>query len=83
MSIGLGIFLIAVGAILVWALNVEVEWINLDMVGYVLMIAGVVIVIIGLVLMFRRRQSTSVTATSVDPANGSQVTRNESSTPEL
>ena len=40
MSIGLGIFLIAVGAILVWALNVDVDWINLDMVGYVLMGAG-------------------------------------------
>jgi cytosine/uracil/thiamine/allantoin permease len=83
MSIGLGIFLVAVGAILVWALNVDVGWIDLDMVGYILMFAGVVVIIVGIALMLRRRQSVSTTHTQVDPASGSQVTRNESSTPEL
>lgn len=83
MSIGFGIFLVAVGAILVWAINVDIAWIDLDIVGYVLMAAGAIIFIIGIALLVRRRQVTSTTRTQVDPVNGSQVTRNESSTPEL
>ncbi|MEJ3404132.1 DUF6458 family protein [Rathayibacter sp. YIM 133350] len=82
MSIGGGIFLIALGAILVWALNVDLGWLDLDIVGYVLMAAGVVILIVGLALLLRRRRSVSETRTGVD-ANGARVIRNESSTPEL
>lgn len=37
MSIGTGIVLFVIGAILVFAVNVEVTWVNLDMVGYILM----------------------------------------------
>ena len=35
MSIGTGIVLFVIGAILAFAVNVEVEWINLDLVGYI------------------------------------------------
>ncbi len=77
MSLGLGIFLFVVGAILVWALNVSLDWINLDLVGYIFMGAGVVIIILGLVLMMRKRSSISETRSVVDPASGQQVTRRE------
>ena len=43
MSIGTGIVLFVIGAILAFAVNVEVEWINLDLVGYILMGAGVLV----------------------------------------
>lgn len=46
MGIGVSIFLVAVGAILTFALETEVSGINLDTVGIILMIVG----IIGLVL---------------------------------
>ena len=59
MSIGVGIFLFVVGAVLTFALNVELGWINLDLVGYLLMGAGIVVVIIGLVLLMRRRSRSS------------------------
>lgn len=75
MSIGAGIVLFAIGAILAFAVNVEVEWVSLDMIGYILMGAGAVIFIIGLVLMARRRGSDTVTRTSVDPVANEQVTR--------
>lgn len=75
MSIGAGIALFAIGAILAFAVNVQVEWVNLDMIGYILMAAGAVIFFIGIVLMARRRQSDTVTRTAVDPAAGEQVTR--------
>ncbi|ANG85720.1 DUF6458 family protein [Microbacterium aurantiacum] len=78
MSIGAGIFLFAVGAILAFAVNVDVQWVNLDMIGYILMIAGAVIFVIGLVLMMRRRSVDSVTRTT-DSAGGERVTRRSTS----
>ncbi|TFB65041.1 DUF6458 family protein [Cryobacterium sp. Hz9] len=79
MSIGLGIFLLVVGAVLVWALDLTVTGVNLQLIGYILLAAGALVVILGLVLMTRRRSSVSTTRTIADPANGDQVTRRESS----
>ncbi len=78
MSIGFGIFLFAVGAILAFAVNVTLDWIALSTVGYILMVAGVVMIVIGAVLMARKRSSVTTQRTQVDPANGEQVTRRES-----
>jgi len=77
MSIGFGIFLFVVGAILVWALDVSVTWIDLDLVGYILMAAGALIFIIGLLFMFRRRNSSSTVRTIADPETGQKVTRTD------
>lgn len=71
MSIGAGIALFVIGAILAFAVNVQVEWVNLDLIGYILMGAGAVVFIIGLVLMVRRRSTDTVTRTSVDPPRAS------------
>lgn len=79
MSIGLGIFLFVVGAVLVWALNVSVTWIDLDLVGYIMMGAGAIIFVLGLIYTFRKRSTVSTVRTISDPANGQQVTRNENS----
>lgn len=80
MSIGSGIALFVIGAILAFAVNVEVEWVNLDLIGYILMGAGAVIFLLGLVLLARRRQTETVSRTAVDPASGQRVTRNSSTT---
>ncbi|MEI5584639.1 MULTISPECIES: DUF6458 family protein [unclassified Agromyces] len=82
MSLGLGIVLFAIGAVLAFALNVAVDWINLQMVGYILMIAGAIVIILGIVLLARRRSSVSTSRTMVDPATGERVTRAESSRPD-
>jgi hypothetical protein len=79
MSIGSGIALIVIGAILTFAVNVQLDVINLDLIGYVLMGAGVLILIIGLVLMARRRESVSTTRSAVDPASGESITRRTTS----
>ena len=42
MGIGVSIFLLAVGAILTFAIDAEVSGINLDTVGIILMVVGVV-----------------------------------------
>lgn len=77
MSIGFGVFLFVVGAILAFAVNVSLDWIALSTVGWILMAAGLITVIIGVVLMARRRQSISTSRSAVDPATGERVTRNE------
>ncbi|MCU1583724.1 MAG: hypothetical protein QOI70_951 [Microbacteriaceae bacterium] len=77
MGIGTGIFLFVVGAILAFAVNVSVSWINLDLVGYLLMGAGVIVFLISLVLVLRKRSTVSTTRSEVDPTGTERVTRNE------
>ena len=42
MGIGVSIFLIAVGAILTWAVTLETRGVDLNVVGVILMIVGIV-----------------------------------------
>ncbi len=51
MRIGLSIFLIAVGAILRFALQTSVEGIDLGMTGVILMVVGVIGLLISLVFL--------------------------------
>ncbi|MFC4145232.1 DUF6458 family protein [Micromonospora mangrovi] len=56
MGIGTSIFLIAVGAILTFALNASVGGVDLDVVGWILMAAGVLGLIMTTLVWGRRRQ---------------------------
>ena len=73
MSIGTGVVLFVIGAILVFALNFETEVVNLDMVGYILMGAGFIVFVIGLVLLARRRQAVTTSRTGTDAVTGERV----------
>lgn len=76
MGIGSGIALVVIGAILVFAINVDTGgFVDLDLIGYILMGAGVLVFLISLVLMMRRRQTESTTRSVVDPSTGERVTR--------
>ena len=55
MTLGTGIVLFVIGAILVFALDIRLDWIDLDMVGYILMGAGAIAFVIGLILLASRR----------------------------
>lgn len=80
MSIGTGIVLFVIGAVLTFALNIQLDWINLDLVGALLMGAGVIVFIIGLVLMLRKRQTVTTVHSGVDPASGAATTERRTST---
>jgi uncharacterized protein DUF6458 len=41
MGLGVSIFLIAVGAILAWAVNVQMSGVDVNMVGVILLVVGV------------------------------------------
>jgi len=81
MSIGSGIALFVIGAILAFAVNVQLDWIELSTIGYLLMGAGVLIFILGLVLMMRKRQSTTTVRSNIDPNSGESVQQRSTSTP--
>ncbi|MQA98541.1 MAG: hypothetical protein GEV11_29575 [Streptosporangiales bacterium] len=55
MGIGLGLFLVTLGAILKFAITGQVPGVDLEAIGVILMVAGGVAVVINLLLMLRRR----------------------------
>ncbi len=59
-GIGAGLFLIAIGAILRFAVTGKLSWIRLDVVGVVLMLVGVATLALGLVLYRSRRRGTEI-----------------------
>ncbi|MHA7305228.1 DUF6458 family protein [Arthrobacter sp. TMN-49] len=75
MSIGAGVLLFVVGAILRFALTVQVDWIDLLLVGNILMGAGIVVFVLGLIFTFRRRRSMSSRRTVVGQEDGGVVRR--------
>lgn len=80
MGIGSSLFLIALGAILAFAVGNQVEFINLVMVGWILMGLGVVGLIVSMVMFApRRTRRVSESRSVVDPNTGETIVRNESS----
>ena len=65
MGIGGSIFLIALGAILAFAVHVSVGWLSLNVVGYVLMLAGLVGLILTLWFWSNRRRRVVTTPVPV------------------
>ena len=62
MGIGGSILLIALGAILAFAVDADLGWLSLSTVGWVLMLAGLVGLIMTAYLMRSRRQTVVTTA---------------------
>jgi hypothetical protein len=60
MGIGASIFLIAIGAILTFALDIELSGLNLDVVGIILMLVGMVGLLMTLFVWAPRRRATRV-----------------------
>lgn len=67
MGIGASIFLIAVGAIITFALNLRVGAVDLDVVGWILMGAGVLGLIVTTMIWGNRRSTTTVDDTPPAP----------------
>ncbi|WP_299166937.1 DUF6458 family protein [uncultured Arthrobacter sp.] len=79
MRIGSSIVLIALGAILAFAVADNlVSFVDLTLVGYILMGVGVLGLIISLVMNAPRNQKrVSESRTVQDPSTGERITRNE------
>jgi len=57
MTIGASLFLIAVGAILKWAVSAHVNGVNLGVIGVILMVVGIAGLVLGIALMMSRRRT--------------------------
>ena len=55
MGIGTSLFLIAVGAILYFAVNADISGLEISTIGLILMVVGVIGLLISLFLLFQRR----------------------------
>ena len=60
MNTGASIFLIALGAILTFALHVSMRGLDLNVVGVILMIAGAILLVVDLVYWAPRRRRAHV-----------------------
>jgi uncharacterized oligopeptide transporter (OPT) family protein len=68
MGIGAGILLVAVGAVLTFAVHVTTNGFNLHSIGVILMIAGAVGVLLDVVMFMPRRRRVVTTTTPYPPA---------------
>ena len=77
MYIGVGIFLIVVGAILTFALNASVDAVNLGMIGWICMADCALAILLSLVMGSRRGVAgggySARRVSHTDPATGTQV----------
>jgi hypothetical protein len=60
-SVGAGIFLIALGAILAFAVRRDLGWLDITIVGWVLMLTGVARLALALAIWSKRRSGGTVT----------------------
>ncbi|MFE9691107.1 DUF6458 family protein [Micromonospora sp. NPDC005806] len=79
MGIGTSIFLIAVGAILTFAMNASIGGVNLDVVGWILMAAGALGLIMFTLVWGRRRE----VVTTTDPVEYRRVEERRDVAPPL
>ena len=49
MGLGVGIFLAAIGAILIWAVNTDVSGVNIHTIGWILLIVGIVGIVLSMI----------------------------------
>ena len=77
MTIGIGLFLIVVGAVLRFAINVHISGLDLHMIGWILMGAGAVVVVIALLLMIPRSRRMRTTAITTDSLGRQYVTERD------
>jgi hypothetical protein len=75
MGIGAGLFLVAIGAVLTFAVNVTVNGMNIQTIGVILMIVGVLGLVLDLAIFAPRRRPVSTTErVPVEPAGTSHRT---------
>jgi hypothetical protein len=70
MGLGVSIFLIALGAILAFAVNYSVSGLDISTIGFILMIVGVIGLVASLILFAPRGRRTIVEDSYVDDDPG-------------
>ncbi len=66
MGIGLGIALIVIGAILLFALNLDIPFVSDDTLGIILILAGVLTLVLALIFNYQRGRTKHVQESRYD-----------------
>jgi Domain of unknown function (DUF6458) len=82
MSIGTGIALFVIGAVLAFAIHLQNAVVNLTLIGYILMAAGIVVFLLGLGFALRKRQSITTVHSGVDADGNAISSRRTAVTPD-
>ncbi len=77
MGIGLGIFLIVVGAILSFGVKASLADFDLTTIGYILMGGGVLVILLTLVVLMPRTRRARSTAITTDAQGRQAVTERD------
>ncbi|MBA3528872.1 MAG: hypothetical protein H0T91_06130 [Propionibacteriaceae bacterium] len=60
MGIGIGVVLIVIGAVLLWAVQVDIPFVTDDTLGIILMVAGVLAIVLAIILNTQRTRTKHV-----------------------
>jgi hypothetical protein len=77
MSIGVGVVLIVIGAILAFAVSASVSGIDLVLIGWILMGAGALVLLLSLLFFLPRSRRARSTAVTTDGAGRQIVTERD------
>ena len=73
MGIGLGVFLLVVGAILAFGVKTSLADFDLTVIGYILMGGGVLVIVLSLIVFMPRSRRARSTAVTTDSAGREAV----------
>ena len=76
-SLGIGILLIVVGAVLTFAITAEVGGVDLDLVGWILMGAGAFMCLLALLFLMPRNRRIRSSSVTTDQAGRQYVTEHD------
>ena len=77
MGIGLGVFLLVVGAILVFGVSASVDVLNLAAIGYILMAGGLLVIVLSLAVFMPRSRRARSRAITTDAQGRKAVTERD------
>jgi hypothetical protein len=60
MGIGLGVVLVVVGAILLWAIEVDIKFVDDSTLGVILLVVGLATIVLSLIVTAQRSRTTHV-----------------------
>ncbi len=83
MGIGSGIFLFIVGAIITYALNFNVKWVDQTLIGYLFMGGGALVFFISLFSLFKKRSTTITSHSEMNPSAGVKNTETQTESDNL
>jgi hypothetical protein len=66
MGVALGVILVLAGAIIYWALNLNLDFVNDETLGIILMVVGVLAIVLSLVMNAQRNRTKHVEERRVD-----------------